>query len=51
MANKTYVAIIQAAENYMKTKGLGAAGLYKLRGSKSSGDVFWINLILRLFTR
>ncbi len=30
---------------------LGAAGLYKLRGSKSAGDLVWINIILRLFTR
>lgn len=30
---------------------LGAAGLYKLRGSKSSGDLFWLNIILRLFSR
>jgi len=30
---------------------LGAAGLYKLLGSKSSGDVFWISIILRLFSR
>ncbi len=30
---------------------LGAAGLYKLRGSKSAGDLVWINIILRMFTR
>jgi hypothetical protein len=30
---------------------LGAAGLYKLRGSRSAGDLFWLNIILRLFTR
>ena len=30
---------------------LGAAGLYKLRGSKSAGDAVWIALILRLFGR
>lgn len=30
---------------------LGAAGLYKLRGSKSSGDLVWLNIILRLFSR
>ncbi len=30
---------------------LGAAGLYKLRGSKSSGDLFWLNIVLRLFSR
>ncbi len=30
---------------------LGAAGLYKLRGSKSAGDMVWISIILRLFTR
>ncbi len=30
---------------------LGAAGLYKLRGSKSAGDLLWVNILLRLFTR
>ncbi|CAN5140836.1 hypothetical protein BH10PSE10_BH10PSE10_04550 [soil metagenome] len=30
---------------------LGAAGLYKLRESKSAEDVGWIALILRLFSR
>ncbi|MCR6734649.1 MAG: hypothetical protein NVV83_11445 [Afipia sp.] len=30
---------------------LGAAGLYKLRGSKSASDLVWINILLRLFTR
>lgn len=30
---------------------LGAAGLYKLRGTKSTGDLVWINILLRLFTR
>lgn len=30
---------------------LGAAGLYKLRGSKSADDVGWITLVLRLFSR
>lgn len=30
---------------------LGAAGLYKLRGAKSVRDLFWINILLRLFTR
>lgn len=30
---------------------LGAAGLYKLRGSKSTSDLVWLNILLRLFTR
>ena len=30
---------------------LGAAGVYKLRGSKSADDLFWLNILLRLFTR
>lgn len=30
---------------------LGAAGLYKMRGSRSAGDLVWINALLRLFTR
>lgn len=30
---------------------LGSAGLYKLRGSRSGGDLVWINILLRLFTR
>ena len=30
---------------------LGAAGLYKLRGSKSASDLVWLNILLRLFTR
>lgn len=30
---------------------LGWAGLYKLRGSKWAGDLFWLNILLRLFTR
>jgi hypothetical protein len=30
---------------------LGAAGVYKLRGSKSADDLFWLNILLRLFVR
>lgn len=30
---------------------LGAAGVYKLRGSKSADDLVWLNILLRLFTR
>ncbi len=30
---------------------LGAAGLHKLRGSKSADDLVWLNILLRLFTR
>ena len=30
---------------------LGAAGLYKLRGSKAGSDMVWLNILLRLFTR
>lgn len=30
---------------------LGAAGIYKLRGSKSADDLVWLNILLRLFTR
>lgn len=30
---------------------LGAAGLYKLRGSKMAGDAVWIQAILRLLSR
>jgi hypothetical protein len=30
---------------------LGWAGLYKLRGSKSTGDLVWVNILLRLFSR
>lgn len=30
---------------------LGAAGIYKLRGSKSASDLVWLNILLRLFTR
>ena len=30
---------------------LGAAGGYKLRGSKSADDLFWLNILLRLFVR
>lgn len=30
---------------------LGAAGAYKLRGSKSADDLVWLNILLRLFTR
>ncbi len=28
---------------------LGAAILYSLRGSKSADDLFWVNIVLRLF--
>lgn len=30
---------------------LGAAGVYKLRGSKSADDLVWLNILLRLFVR
>lgn len=30
---------------------IGAAGIYKLRGSKSASDFVWLNILLRLFTR
>lgn len=28
---------------------LGFAGLYALRGAKSTGDLFWLSIVLRLF--
>ncbi len=30
---------------------IGAAGIYKLRGSRSASDFVWLNILLRLFTR